>query len=217
MKVLVFDTETTGLPMKWAKVNEVDKWPHIIQLSHILYDTDTDKIIDCYDDIIKLDDNINISDESINMHGITRSQSKRRGIHICDALEKFNEIILKADVIVGHNVSFDIKMVMVELKRNNKKQFFSNSSGYGIKEFCTMKNSVDICKIVKIKENGDTYYKYPRLAELHINLFENHPNGTHDSMADVLICLRCYYKIVNNTDILTKCATLKKLYDLYCS
>ena len=46
MKVLVFDTETTGLPVKWAKVNEVDKWPHIIQLSHILYDTDTNNIID---------------------------------------------------------------------------------------------------------------------------------------------------------------------------
>ena len=54
MKVLVFDTETTGLPKKWAKVNQLDKWPHIIQLSHILYDTDANKIIDCYDDIIKL-------------------------------------------------------------------------------------------------------------------------------------------------------------------
>ena len=217
MKVLVFDTETTGLPKKWAKVNQLDKWPHIIQLSHILYDTDANKIIDCYDDIIKLDDNINISDESINIHGITRSQSKRKGIDICNALEKFNETILEADVIVGHNVSFDIKMVMVELKRNNKEQIFSNSSGYGIKEFCTMKKSVNICKILKTKENGDTYYKYPSLSELHINLFETQPNGTHDSMADVLICLRCYCKIIHNNDVLKKCKSLKNLYELYCN
>ena len=217
MKVLVFDTETTGLPINKPQVSDVNKWPHVIQLSHILYDTDNNIIIDCYDDIIKLDDNVNISEESIKIHGITRSQSKRKGIDLCDALDKFNEILLKADIIVGHNVSFDIKMIMVELKRNNKEQLFSNSQGYGIKEYCTMKKSVNICKILKTKENGDTYYKYPRLSELHINLFKTHPNGTHDSMADVLICLRCYCKLVDNNDVLKKCNPLKNLYDLYCN
>ena len=80
MKVLVFDTETTGLPINKPQVSDVNKWPHVIQLSHILYDTDNNVIIDCYDDIIKLDDNVNISEESIKIHGITRSLSKRKGI-----------------------------------------------------------------------------------------------------------------------------------------
>lgn len=217
MKVLVFDTETTGLPINKPKVSDVNNWPYVIQLSHILYDTDNNQIIDCYDDIIKLDDKVNISEESIKIHGITRSQSKRKGINICDALNNFNKILLKADIIVGHNISFDIKMIMVELKRNNKEQLFSNSQGYGIKEYCTMKNSVNICKILKTKENGDTYYKYPRLSELHVTLFGNEPLGTHDSMADVLICLRCYCKIINNNDIIKISNQLKNLYNLYCN
>tara|TARA_A100001015_G_C15035286_1_gene735807 strand:+ start:2593 stop:3246 length:654 start_codon:yes stop_codon:yes gene_type:complete len=217
MKVLVFDTETTGLPINKPEISDVNKWPHVIQLSHILYDTDNDIIIDCHDDIIKLDDKINISVESIKIHGITRSQSKRKGIDICHALDKFNEIFLKADIIVAHNISFDIKMIMVELLRNNKQQIYFNLQGYDMKKYCTMKNSVNICKILKTRNNGNTYYKFPRLSELHTKLFKTHPNGTHDSMADVLICLRCYCKIVNNNDVIKKCNSLKKLYDMYCS
>ena len=40
MKVLIFDTETTGLPEgKNPSIYETQKWPHIIQLSYIVYDS----------------------------------------------------------------------------------------------------------------------------------------------------------------------------------
>ena len=35
MKILVFDTETNGLPEKNASIYDLNKWPHIIQLSYI--------------------------------------------------------------------------------------------------------------------------------------------------------------------------------------
>ena len=38
MKVLVFDTETTGLPKgKNPSIYKTELWPHIIQLSYIVY------------------------------------------------------------------------------------------------------------------------------------------------------------------------------------
>ena len=48
MKVLVFDTETTGLPQrdeygKSPSLYDTKKWPYIIQFSYILYDTDKNK------------------------------------------------------------------------------------------------------------------------------------------------------------------------------
>ena len=49
MKLLVFDTETTGLPEKGAKINETNKWPYIIQLSYILYDTENNYVLDISD------------------------------------------------------------------------------------------------------------------------------------------------------------------------
>ena len=44
MKVLVFDTETTGLPTERnASITNMEAWPHIVQLSYILYDVDEKK------------------------------------------------------------------------------------------------------------------------------------------------------------------------------
>ena len=40
MLILVFDTETTGLPTERnASIFDNDKWPYIVQLSYIIYDT----------------------------------------------------------------------------------------------------------------------------------------------------------------------------------
>ena len=46
MKVLVFDTETTGLPKsRNSSIYSSDEWPYIIQMGWIMYDTDTKEII----------------------------------------------------------------------------------------------------------------------------------------------------------------------------
>ena len=217
MKILVFDTETTGLPSERnASIRDVTKWPHIIQLSYILYDVDMKKTLCCVDDIIKLDDNVEISEKSIELHNITRSISNRKGILISEAINNFNMVLETADVVVAHNLSFDKKMIMVECVRLNTKQYFTNTSGRGVKEYCSMKNSVELCKIERVNSKGEKYYKYPTLSELHNYLFGYYPENVHDSMADVLICLRCYYKMIKEIDILTNgCSIIKKLYNLY--
>jgi DNA polymerase III epsilon subunit-like protein len=219
MKVLVFDTETTGLPAgRNLSIRDVGKWPHIIQLSYILYDTEQNNTITCIDDIIKLDSDVNISKKSIEMHGITRSVSSRKGIDIKDAIDKFNSVIQKTDIIIAHNLSFDKQMIMVECNRLKTKQYFTYGNGYGIKEYCTMRNSVNICKIEKQNAFGNTYHKFPTLSELHEHLFDFIPNNTHDSMSDVLICLRCYYVLVNDDDVISNgCPIIKNLYNLYCN
>ena len=217
MKILVFDTETTGLPTeKNASVRDVSKWPHIIQLSYVLYDTSNNKTLCCVDDIIKLDSNVEISEKSIQLHKITRQLSNRKGIPISVAIDNFNIVLQNCDWVIGHNLSFDKKMIMVESVRLNIQQYFTTTSGNGVKEYCTMKNSVSVCKILKISEKGNKYFKYPTLSELHNNLFGYMPSNVHDSMVDVLITLRCYCKLVNNTDILDNgCSIVKKIYKLY--
>ena len=103
MKVLVVDTETTGLPEKWnpSIFSQKEKWPHIIQLSYLLYDTNINKIISCVDEIIKLDYHIPISSESIKIHGINRTTSHRKGISINKALLGFYEAFEACDIVVG--------------------------------------------------------------------------------------------------------------------
>ena len=213
MKILVFDTETTGLPEKNASMIATYKWPYIVQLSYILYDTDENIVLNFVDEIIKLPNNVVISKESENIHKISNEISRTKGVDIKKELSKFNNIISKADIIVGHNILFDKNMITVECIRNKLDENLINSARKP--EFCTMKKSVNICKIMKVANNGDKYYKYPKLFELHQHLFGTIPDGLHNSIIDVLVCLRCYGMINYNIDYFEKSKSLKSLNKLY--
>ena len=195
MKVLIFDTETTGLPEgKNPSIYETQKWPHIIQLSYIVYDSETNDIVTLEDDYISIDDNVIIQPGSQIIHNISREMLTDRGIPIEQALEKFNKFSDMSDLLVGHNVSFDKRMVIVEGIRN-KIRIHKHDT------YCTMKNSVELCKIQRFWPNGDTYFKYPTLSELHNELFQKIPKNTHNALIDILICMRCFVKIELRKDI----------------
>jgi len=81
MRLLVFDTETTGLPQsKFIAPSTLDQWPHIVQFSYIIYDTSLNDIIQSKDYIIKLPDSILITEESSKIHGITNEKSAKTGV-----------------------------------------------------------------------------------------------------------------------------------------
>ena len=171
-------------------------------------------VIDYSDNIIKLPDGIIITKESEDIHKISNDMSKTKGIDIKIALNEFNSVLLKSDVVVGHNISFDKRMIMVECIRYKLQQNFTRNN-VRRNEFCTMKNSVNICKIEKILPNGNKYYKYPRLKELYEKLFDSVPDNLHNSMVDVLSCLRCYGKMKLNIDLYNECPALNALYSIY--
>jgi DNA polymerase III epsilon subunit-like protein len=220
MKVLVFDTETTGLPEdNQASFYDSAKWPHVIQLSYIMYDTETKEILDYCDRIVKLDNTVYISPESISVHKITRERSESEGIPITQVLKDFVNSITLADIIVGHNIIFDKRIITVELYRHNMNNCFYKNR-LAIPEYCTMKRTTELCAIKKLnKKTGEIYNKYPTLSELHNVLFDSVPKGTHNAIADVMICLRCYiqlneeYDIVNDENVKL---VFKTLYHSYC-
>lgn len=194
MKLLVFDTETTGLPEKKATIDELDKWPYIIQISYILYDTDNNYVIDISDLIIKLNENIKINEISESIHKISMKISQEKGIDIKQALLNFKRVVNNSDLIVGHNVKFDKNIVSVELARNNINNFLKTKNFY-----CTMYGSKNICKIPIIM-NGRQIFKYPKLIELYKFYFSDEPQNLHNSMYDVLVTLRCFGMLKYNID-----------------
>lgn len=220
MKVLVFDTETTGLPTERnASIMDVDKWPYIVQLSYILYETETKQIIDMKDNLIKIPLDVEITPGSESIHHISRVMCQANGISISDAINCFNKALDKADLVLGHNISFDKRMIMVECKRLNKYQRFT-VNGLRKAEFCTMKKGTDLCKIEVTPQIGEKYYKYPTLSELHFKLFDTTPKGTHNALSDILITLRCFIKMIDDIDFITDCDyhsyTLKNLFQKHC-
>ena len=212
MIVLVFDTETTGLPeTKNASIFETDKWPYIVQLSYILYDITNNHLLELEDLIINCD--IDVPEEASNIHGITTNMCRIRGMNINTALDIFDSALKKADVVVGHNISFDKRLYMVETIRRNRKQYFTVNK-IKKQEYCTMKNGRDLCKIEKLSQTGEIYYKYPTLTELYYHLFNKTPQGVHNSLNDILACFRCYYKMTQNNDVLKLNYGLKKIFNL---
>jgi len=219
MKIAIFDTETTGLA-KTKLLNEESLvlWPHIVQFSYVIYDTVQNKIIKIVDFVIKIPKNINISDEVSDIHGITNLISQTSQYKIEDALIHFSNDYLNynIDLIVAHNLSFDINMLKVELMREigaiinttNKRQFsqmleaLNDMNPESPELFCTMRKSIELCNLKMISKYGKEYLKFPKLNELHIKLFNSSPKNLHNSLNDVLICLRCYYMLEYKVDII---------------
>jgi len=219
MRIICFDTETTGLPERNVSIYDTVKWPHIVQISFMVYDTETKEVIEDYDEIIKIGDDVALTPRSVEIHGITREIIETRGIPIRDALLAFKSALNISDCCIGHNLSFDKRLLIVEGIRN--KGFDSNDDSNVqlrfSKEYCTMQNSVDVCKIARLRKDGSTYYKYPTLLELHEYLFHIKPYNAHNSKVDVLICLRCYCKLVFDYDLSRESRQFRRMYREFCT
>jgi DNA polymerase III epsilon subunit-like protein len=207
MKSIVFDTETTGLPLKRdSSIYKTDEWPYIIQLSYIVYDHDSCKLVVSVNDYIAIDESIIIQPQSFEKHGLDHSFLQKNGIPITESIMKFKSYMTDKYVIVGHNVSFDKRMLLVECIRHKIHLNMKET-------FCTMKNSVELCKIETKNSKGETYYKYPKLEELHYYLFSHNMKNLHDASIDILVCLRCYVKMISDLDIVNINPHIKNLVD----
>jgi DNA polymerase III epsilon subunit-like protein len=225
MRILVFDTETTGLPQtQFISPDTLNKWPTIVQFSYIIFDTELNDIIESKDYIIKLPKSISISEESSKIHGITNEISLKQGVIITDVLNEFFYYLRGVDALVGHNVRFDLNMVKVELLRIIYNKSISREE---VKQYkydlhfitnyknihCTLKQSIELCNIKVLDKYGKEYLKYPKLIELHEKLFDALPNNLHNSFNDILVTLRCFIKLQYKDDLLEKCNSFKKYYN----
>ena len=197
-KSIIFDTETTGLPLQRnSSIYKTNEWPHTIQLSYIVMDDETHEILVEVNDYILINDDVVITEKSFEVHKISREFLKENGIPMHEALNKFISHMQDCIHAVGHNVSFDKRMVLVEGIRNKIQVNMKNT-------FCTMKNGTDICAIKRISQAGNEYFKYPNLMELHHFLFDHDVKNLHDASVDIIVCMRCYYKMLHNVDIVEK-------------
>lgn len=217
MRILIFDTETTGLPKtKNIGPDSLNLWPHIVQLSYVIYDVSFNEIVEQKDFIIRVPDNVEIPEESYKLHGISKQISQEKGIDIKDALSWFYFHLKNVSKLIGHNVSFDINMIKVETLRIIYNEFtppqLTKMFKYDFHYFtnyndiiCTLQDSIKLCNIQAIDKFGKPYLKYPKLVELHEKLFDTTPNNLHNSLNDILITLRCFMKLKYGVDLNRNC------------
>ena len=181
---LFFDTETTGLPQNWkAPVTDLNNWPRMIQIAWILCDGKGNRIKS--DDFIIKPENFEIPEGASAIHGISTEKAINEGVDLKKVLDKFVELIEKAEFIVAHNISFDEKILGAELLRKEVKSTFNKK-----RKLCTMKSSTDYCRIP-----GYYGYKWPKLSELHIKLFGEDFDEAHDASVDINATEKCFWEM----------------------
>lgn len=200
MKILFFDTETSGLPLDYDEpYTNVKNWPRLVQLSWILEDTETNEVTE-HDFIIEPVGFI-IPYAATKIHHITQGFAERNGKPIKRVLLQFDLDLFKADLLVGHNIEFDINILAAEfyrLKKDNRGVVGTGTIHQIIKhllskpEFCTMQNGTNYTKIEVPYQDE---YKWPKLAELYRHFFGHDFKGAHNSLDDIRATRECFWEM----------------------
>jgi len=191
---LIYDTETTGLPLDYkAHVHDVDNWPRVVQLAWTIVDDDFDSL--CSRNHIMYPMGYEIPEASTEIHGITTAVAVEEGISVPIALAEFALAMDIADIQVGHNVNFDRKNLGAEFIRIGADSVYESAKVMA--RCCTMFKSTKLCGL----RNSKGGMKWPTLQELHFHLFNEEFNDAHDAMADVEATVACYKRLVELGEI----------------
>jgi DNA polymerase III epsilon subunit-like protein len=178
---LFFDTETTGLPLDWKAPAE--QFPRLVQLGYMIFDENKKHHI-TGNHLIK-PEGFEIPKSVSDLHGITTEIALNEGENLKEVLARFVEYLNKAKYIIGHNLSFDRKIMRGEFIREH----IEYNSDDKIK-ICTMHSSRKYCNIKGVRGT-----KLPTLQELHIKLFGKSFEEAHNALADVNATSNCFWKM----------------------
>lgn len=184
--LLFVDTETTGLPKKFAS-DDVEKWPRVVQLAWSLYDTTGNRL--SLNSFIIYPTDFTIPMDVVKIHGITTERAKKEGESLHKVLPRFNADVEKAREIIAHNLDYDLPIVTTEFKRCRLDTNLAKK-----RNFCTMKTR-EIISFCKIPSQYGSGYKWPSLSELHKQLFGIDFTDSHNASADVEACAKCYFEL----------------------
>lgn len=185
MTYLFFDTETTGVPKNYkAPSSDLENWScRLVQLSWIVKNDKQEEL--SRGNFIVKPDGFEIPTEASDIHGITTEKAIAEGLELKKVVYYFLGACKLADVLVGHNVSYDVHVVGAEMIRCFQKDYIEKQETID-----TMLASVDFCKIP-----GKFGFKWPKLMELHQKLFGCDFDNAHDSSADIAATEKCFWEL----------------------
>ena len=220
-KVMVFDTETTGLPDRvpgaiWGSPSEY--WPYTMNDKY-----ENARIVSIAWAFIHNYNKTSLASKDISeyirypegfieipttaIHGISFDQAQTKGIPMVDILEKCGlaDAILDCDYLIGHNVMFDVHILQNELYRLGSDKSMEcalkidKMKALG-RTICTGEIGKEICQIeYKSRSGKDTNrikkFKMPKLKELHNHLMGAEHEYQHSASGDVRAVLNCLSKM----------------------
>lgn len=186
MLALFFDTETTGLWDKRTPCGHHTQ-PKMVQLAAILEDIETHREFMRIALVVYRDEPIPAV--SCNIHGTTTEISQAIGVDERDALNLFSSMVFAADVMVAHNIEFDVNII------NNAARLISGDPSVDVFEgkpkFCTMLAATPVCKFPS--KYGQPGYGWPKLELALPHLLGRDSTDAHQAIGDVIDCRDLFF------------------------
>lgn len=183
---LVFDTETTGLPL-WHEPSDDARQPHVVDIACSLFDA-VGLEIGRFDAVIN--PGIEIPAEVAAIHGITTDIAIAEGIAPAEVVGPFLELVGQADILIGHNVSFDVRLMRIMIARVTGTKWDNPLS-----TFCTMRKTTNICRVLGPKARHPSDWKWPTLIEATRHFFGEDHSGAHRARPDCDASARIYFHL----------------------
>lgn len=198
--ILFYDSETTGLPL-WDKPSEDPTQPRITQICAELVDDDTREVYAALNTLIRPAGWV-IPHELEVLTGITTEKCMSVGMPIKTALHAFMAMWRLSALRVGHNESFDMRMMRIEIKRTGFDDKlgpgdFADEWKAGL-AYCTQAKSTPIVKLPptpKMIAAGRRHFKSANLGEAYQFFTGMKLEGAHNSAVDVMACKAVYFSI----------------------
>lgn len=172
--ILFFDTETTGIDVNNDRV---------VELAWVLATSDGETVLE--DSRLIIPDGFEIPEESSRIHGITTDLAREEGEDLFDVLADFFRDMKGADLLVGHNLLFDQKIIKRECARIG-----ITTTPFNKPLFCTMVNSTVFCKIPRANGSG---FKFPKLSEAYEIIVNADLIDCHDALVDTEGCKAIFF------------------------
>ncbi len=184
---LIFDTETTGLPRdKKAPLSDFENWPRAVQLAWQLHD-ENGRLMEAGNHIIK-PDGFTIPFNASKVHNIDTAFAEKHGLPLATVLEKFNNALGKAKLIVGHNIDFDYSIMGAEFLRMGMDSPLLQLPQL---DTCTEQTAL----FCKLPGGRGGKFKLPTLEELYQILFDEGFGDAHNASADVEATARIFLEL----------------------
>lgn len=185
----IYDVETTGLPIRINRTlnyNNLESFNNcrLISISWIITDN-INNIIEKGTYYVK-PDNFEVSQESINIHGLTNQFLEQNGESIHNIIDLIKNIFTeKYEIIkiVSHNIDFDINVLKSELVRYNYSDLLIKIND--IETYCTMLKSQSVMRV----------NKWPKLSEAYRYFYDEDITNSHQAEYDTLYCYKIFKKL----------------------
>lgn len=179
---LFLDTETTGLDTTANR---------LLQLSTRLIDPGGTQD---YDQLIR-PAGFTIPPAAHAIHGISDQVATTQGIPLTQALDAFSQQLERADIVIGHNVDFDLSIIRAEARRVDRNDLIARlekpnfgTNGGRRAAICTHCLAQDYLRFKKQPASNSA----AKLITIYRELFHEELTGAHNAMVDVIACQRIY-------------------------